>query len=230
MSVSSSSTNPCDQVPRKHQFNLNFQFPSLDNSGMMWFRDDDVEVGDSMCGILTVCQPLWDVRDQDSVSPHLDVDDPTLLSHRTPTVPTFMWKDFEKVHQPEESEENPEMCTETRKKHKKHACKIENNNILKLEINECQLPFAPSLEKFDEIDHEGSAIRKHLRTIPIEVENSQTECRSACVCWKVVIDGETTFCSEKSCDKRNVHKDAEQRMCEAFQEMDVGDDGTNITA
>ena len=216
---------PFDQAMRRHQVNLNFMYPSLNSSGMLWFRDDDVEVGESMSSILTIYQPLFDARDYDLVNITLDSDDPMILSHIHPTVPTFLYQDFEKVHVLEKSLHNPEIYSETRKKHKKHAYKIKSNKNLRQQISEYHLPFSLTLDAFDEISHPGSTIRKHYRTIPVEVDsNIKQVCHL--VFWKVMIEGETTHFAQSD-ESQNVFEDAQQRMSEAFAAMDVSGDGDN---
>jgi hypothetical protein len=234
MSVSSSSSSSpfrklLPQAMRHHQCCLNFAFPSLNNFGMMWFRDDDVEIGDSMCSILTIYQPLFDARDQDLIRLSIDSDDPTVLHHSHPTVPTFMFKDFKKVHQLEGSEENPEIYSETRKKHKKHAFKIANNKNLKLQSAEYSLPFALSMDSFDGIINSTAEIKKHYRYFNTVVDTSgdeEIEHTCAYIFWKVLIEGETTNCSTKAQEERNVYSDAHKRMSRAFADMDMDDENS----
>ena len=101
-----------------HQICLNDEFPSLNDNGIIFFRDDDVEIGESMSSILTIYQPLFDARDHELVSLRVDSNDPSRLIHEYPGVPTFMYRDYEKVHMLERSEENPEIYSATKKKHK----------------------------------------------------------------------------------------------------------------
>jgi hypothetical protein len=221
MSVASSKSNLFNHSLRNHQEKPNFDFPSLNKFGMMWLRDDDVEIGDSMCSILTIVQPLFDARDHDQVNIYLDADDPAVLKHVHPNVPTFMYQDWKKVHELEESDDNPEIYTETRKKHKKHAFKIVDNKQLKLQTSEYQLPFSLSLDKFDDIEHTSSKIQKHYRTIVVPVDN-KIKHTCAYVFWKILIDGETTHCSGRVREDRNVYEEAKTRMCNAFNDINLG--------
>ena len=219
--MSTTSSNLLEQQLRRHQVNLNFHFPSLNSSGMLWFRDDDVEIGESMCSILTIYQPLFDARDYDDVNIGIDVDDPTLLLHHHPTVPRFFYEDFNKIHEQEESLDNPDIYTETRKKHKKHAFKIKNNKHLKIEMTEYQLPFALSLEAFDDISHNGSTLMKNYRTIQVGL-SKKIKHTCSYVFWKVMIDGETTHCANRTSGATgNVFEDAYTRMFNKFENLDV---------
>ena len=95
-------------------------------------------------------------------------------------------------------------------------------HALKLQMNECQLPFALTMENFDDIDNSGAQIMKHCRTISIDVNGGEGithDC--SCIFWKIVIDGETTHCSAKTHQKKNVCADAHECMSSAFATMNV---------
>ena len=224
MSVSDSdSSNGLDQVPmRKHDVFLNFDCPSLNSNGMMWFRDDDVEIGESMYSVLTIYQPLFDARDHDLIKLYMNPQDPTVLYHVHPNVPTFMFKDYDKIHKLEKSDDNPDLFSLTRKRHKKHAFKILSNKNLKVQMTEYQLPFSVTMEAFDQVNNLPTEIQKHYRTIEVDVDaGSKISHTCAYIYWKIMIDGETTNCSTKAHDDQNVFAEAQNRMSEAFKQMNV---------
>jgi hypothetical protein len=230
MSISSSSSSgPFDQGLRKHQHRLNLTFPSMNTNGMMWFRDDDVMIGDDMCSILTIYQPLFDARDHNLISLRRDAEDPTVLHHIHPAVPTFLYRDYESVHIMDESTSNPDIFTETQRKHRKHAYKIMNNENLKLETTEIQLPFGLSTEPFDQIENSNAEIMKTLRTILIKVDDEEGIVHTCSfLFWKIMIDGETIHCSDKmKKEKKNAFVDAHKRMSSAFQNLNTVDDDSD---
>ena len=71
---------------RQHQKFLNLKNPHLNHHGMMWYRDDDVEIDDSYYSVLTIYQPLFDARDSSMVKLYLDDEDPSVLHHVHPNV------------------------------------------------------------------------------------------------------------------------------------------------
>jgi len=220
--MSSINNESFEGLLRKRIEDVNFAFPSSNKFGMMWFRDDDVEIGDSFNSVLTVYQPLFDARDQDLIRLSVDETDPSILYHVHPTVPTFMYSNFEKVYEQESSVKNPEIFSETRKKHKKHASKIKRNKNARLEMSEYHLPFSLSMNKFDDIANSYSEIKKHYRTIEVDVHvDAENDIKHTCsyIYWKILIDGETTNLADD--DDANIYADAHTRMSNAFGSMAV---------
>ena len=215
-----------EQAVRKHKVCLNFEQPSLNQNGMMWFRDDDVELSDdSMCSFLTIYQPLFDARDQELINLRCDVNDPSILYHYHPTVPTFLYKNYDKVHALEDKEINPDLYDQTRKKHKKQAFKIADSNHLRLQMSEYQLPFSLAFENFDIFQNrsEDGEIMKNYRYFHVDVDQG---IRFTCsfVYWKIKIAGETTFCADVPASvKKSAYGDAQSRMSKAFKNLNVTD-------
>ena len=205
---------------RQHEHFLNLDHPHLNLFGMMWFRDNDVEIDDAYYSILTIYQPLFDARDCESVKLYLDANDPTLLHHVHRNVPTFMQKDYKEMHQMDTSKDNPELYQLTSKKHKKAVARLKSNSSM-LQLADYQLPFVLSSEKFDNIDNTGSEFQKHYRIIEVDVTKSIKH-KCAYIFWKVMIEGETThFGIDHDDSTDDLYHEAEQRM----SAMKVEDDG-----
>lgn len=210
---------------RQHQNFLNLEHPHLNKHGMLWFRDDDVELDGSLCSVLSIYQPLFDARDCDSVKLFLDENDPELLHHTHLNVPTFMIKDFKLMHKLDKMTDphNPELYSFTAKKHSKCAIKCQSSDDHRLQRDEYRLPFGLKLEKFSNIENSASEIKKHYRTIEVTVTN-KIKHKCSYVFWKILIDEETTNLSfgDEDDDGPNYHDEAEERMSKAFAQMNVG--------
>jgi len=211
-----------EQVTMRHQeYCPNFEHPSLNNHGMMWFRDNKVEIGDKYCSIITIYQPLYDARDAKVIELYLDHDDPTLLHHIHPTVPVLMQKDYLQMHEQDTSLENPKVYSETKRNHKFHKCKMAKNDNLKLQLSDYRLPFPLTTESFDEIKNYGLKIKKHLRCVEVE-SGTKLNIVQKCyfVFWKVMIAGETIYDPPEEIFD-DVIADAEKRMMKASAKMKI---------
>ena len=212
-----------ERMMMSHKEFLNWEIPSLNRYGMMWFRDDDVEIGDDLVSILTIYHPLWDARDSDNIKLQLSPDDPSLLLFTHPTCPTFMYKNYKLMHEQDQDDEAPEVYSFTKKKHMKQASKIAKNDNMRLQVSEYQLPFSLSLDPFRKIEHNGSEIKMHYRTILVHLEKG-LDITDTCnfVYWKVLVDGETTNCSSEVLEKpSNKYLDAHQRMSIQFKSNEI---------
>lgn len=213
-----------DEAMKSHQICLSEDLDSLNDNGMIFFRDDNVEIGDSMNSILTVYQPLFDARDLDLIDLYVHPDDKRVLHHVYPKVPSFMYRDHDKVHKLERSEENPEVYWFTKKKHKRLAFKIVEDNDMKLETSEYRLPFELSTARVDSIENSSTKLMKNYRTFTVKVDENIYH-TVAYVFWKIIIEGKTAnFSGSTNPVKRNLHADAkelEERMSSAFAKMDV---------
>ena len=208
---------------REHQTLLNMDHPHLKRHGMLWFRDDDVRIDGSLCSILTIYQPLFDARDVSSVKLSLDNEESDLIHHIHPNVPSFFYKDCQRMHKLEDKKDNknPELFSMTEKKHQKCAIKIKTDENHRLQRDSYRLPFTLSLEKFDAIDNAGSELKKNYRILEIEVTD-KIKHKVSYVYWKVLIDGETTHLSSDTDPVFNEFEEAEARMSAAFADMNVG--------
>jgi len=198
---------------RSHQSNLNFKYPHLNFNGMMWFRDDDVLINQSLHSILTIYQPLYDPRDFNDIKLCFDINDPFLLRLYQPNVPTFMHKNIENIHQQEleTDPKNSELYSFTAKKHKKAAVKVSNYNEHKIQVIECHLPFCVSSEQFSNIDNAGGEAEKHHGKIRVKVTDKIKDTCSY-VFWKISIEDKTTHLQTKRPTSRNQFDEAEERM------------------
>ena len=203
---------------RQHNEFLNLEHPHLNQHGMMWYRDDDVEIDDSYYSVLTIYQPLFDARDSDMVKLYLDEEDPSVLHHVLPNVPTYFFQDINSMHRQEMSPSNPELFSFTAKKHKKTAHAIVSSDNDKLQICNYSLPFDLSLGKFDLITNSKVELEKHYRTVEhiIDIKNSITH-KGAYLFWKILIDGEATH----FCLNGNKYAAAEARMSQNLSKMSL---------
>lgn len=203
---------------QKHEHLLNLDQPSLNRYGMLWFRDNDVEIGESMHSVLTIYQPLYDARDQNLIGIPIDINDPPILHHTHPTVPMFMYRDFEKMHVLDGSDGNPGVFSMAREQHKKHATKIKSSKQLKMQKTSYELPVSVATKSFDTIKHSGLKIKKHYRTIPIPLMGDKKIGHfCASLWWEVMIDGETTDFPDE--EDINAYEDADERMLEKSKDL-----------
>ena len=197
------------KVMRLEREHVNFERPSLNRHGMMWFQNDDVEIGDSYNSILTIYQPLFDARDQDNVELYLDKDNPTILRQVFPNVPTFMERDHNLVHELEDKcNLFPELNSSVKKAHKKHVYKMHGRKEFRMQATEYELPFSLSLNSFGPITHTDFKIKKHYRTLIVEVDSKRNiDHTCAFVYWKILIDGESTNFGEMKLEDEDVGDD-----------------------
>ena len=210
---------------RQHQKLLNLEHPHLNNHGMLWFRDDDVEINDVLYSVLTVYQPLYDPRDFVDVKLSIDNDEPDKLQHTLPNVPSFMYKDVKKLHQLEQKTDpdNPELYSFTAKKHSKCAIKIKTSDDERLQIDEYRLPFMLSLDMFSNIENTAAELKKHYRTFECKITD-KIKHKFAFVFWKVLIDGEATrLTADIDSASRNHFAEAEERMSDAMKAMNLSE-------
>jgi len=207
---------------RQHKHFLNFEYPHLNHNGMMWFKDDDVEVDNLFLSIITIYQPLFDARDIDDIKLYLDPDEPNVLHHVQPNVPSFMYKDVDSIMKLDSSKANPELHYFTHKKLKKSAHHVQRMEEHRLQRSDYRLEFNLSLAKFDDIDNSGSELQKHYRTFEVEID-ADNDIHHICayVFWKVLVDGETTDFSSKDLKQQNHHLLAAERMSNAFGNIKI---------
>ena len=210
-SYKSNSKDP--DMRHSHQHDLNFEFPHLNFNGMMWFRDDDVLIGNSLHSILTIYQPLYDPRDFHDIKLCFDIDDPDLVRLYHPNIPTYMHKDLESMHSQEMKTDpkNSELYSFTAKKHKKAAIKAAASDRHKMQVTECHLPFSVTNEQFSNIDNTGGEAEKNYRKIEVKVTDKIKDTCSY-IFWKILIKGETTHLKSKRRTVRNQFDEAEERM------------------
>lgn len=188
----------------------------------MWFRDDDVLIDKSLHSVLTIYQPLFDPRDFNDIKLTLDRDEPNLLHHVHPNVPTFMYKDLDSMHAQEMGSDpkNPELYSFTAKKHQKSAIDIdEGGDGQKFQVTDYRLPFLLIKDHFSNIDNTGKEIEKHYRKIEINVTD-RIKHKCAYAFWKILIDGET-YHLKKKVSERNPFDEAESRMSKTFSSMNL---------
>ena len=165
-----------DKLIRQHQHCLNYDFPYLDKSGMVFCQDDDeVDIdngndddddddddGDdnadsknTVTRILTIYQLLSDPRDYDLIKLARDADDPSIVHHTQPIFPAVNYMDA--YHQDdEEGEENPSSSSKAESSiynhHKEFARKIMSGEMNNQKTNELKLPFDLKLDDDDDDD------------------------------------------------------------------------------
>jgi len=201
---------------RNHQKFLNLKQPHLNFHGMLFFRDDDVEVDGSLQSILTIYKPVYDPRDVDDIKLTLDEDEPDLLHFTHSNVPTFFYKNFKDIHLLDRDFDpdplNSELFSFTLKKHQKCAIAISKSDDQRLQRDDIRLPFSVSLEKFSVFENTDVEIQKHFRMVPIDISPTKQH-KCLYVFWKMVIDGETTHLNIADTDD---YERAEARMSTVF--------------
>eukprot|EP00531_Pseudo-nitzschia_arenysensis_P002321 CAMPEP_0116143560 /NCGR_PEP_ID=MMETSP0329-20121206/15517_1 /TAXON_ID=697910 /ORGANISM="Pseudo-nitzschia arenysensis, Strain B593" /LENGTH=307 /DNA_ID=CAMNT_0003638891 /DNA_START=26 /DNA_END=949 /DNA_ORIENTATION=- len=185
------SSNFDKRAVQKHKHHLvNFEKPYLNRNSMIWFRDDNVEIGNSFFSIVTIYQPLLHALDHELITLKVDKNDPTVLIHTQPAISTYMHRNWENIHRLESGNSNPELYSPTRKKHKKLAHQIANKRHIPTHQTYYQLPFPLALDRFGGIKNSQTKLKKHLRLVPTNVPGIKTQICSY-IWWKVLIDGET---------------------------------------
>ena len=197
-----------------HQSNLNFEHPYLNFNGMMWFRDDDVLINQSLRSILTVYQPLYDPRDFNDMKLFFDMNDPFLLRLYHPNVPTYMHRDVENIHYQELENDptNSEIYSFTAKTHMEVAKKVAKSDSNKMQITYFRLPFCVSCEQFSNIDNTRGEAEKHYRKIRVMVTEKITDTCSY-IFWKILIEEEeANHLRAKRPTVRDEFDEAEERL------------------
>ena len=201
-----------------HEVCLNDDFPHLDDSGLLIFRDDDVEIDDTMVSILTVYKELTDARDQEFTTLSIHKTNPSILVLNCPKLGLFMTCNHDKVQGLEKCKKNPEFYTSTAKKHKKIAFRIKGNRKMRMRTIEFQLPFELSPDEINGMNNTGSELMKNFRSLNVEVNSNFTQTCSF-VFWKILIYGETQVCYEGDEEmEAYVYNEAIQRELDAFTE------------
>ena len=192
------------------------------STGLVAFRDDNVLIGEKLCSILTIYQVLTDARDEEIINLCIDPNDPSILLHDNPVVPTIMYQDYREIHKQELNEDNPEIFTSTMKKHMKKATPFLRDNNLNIQTTEYQLPFALLADPIDDIENTASELEKNIRT-HIVLVNKELDIHRHCdyIYWKAMIDGEVVDCSlkKKRSVKRNKWGDAQTRASNRNRKM-----------
>ena len=200
----------------KHEVCLNDNFPLLDDSGLMFFRDDDVEIDDTLVSILTVYYDLSDARDHSVTSLSIHKTNPSILVFNAPKNGLFMSRNHERIQKLEKDVKNPEFYTSTAKKHKKLAFRIKANKNQRMKTIEFVLPFELSPDDINGFNNTGVELMKNFRNLNIEVNQHFTQTCSF-VFWKVLIYGESQNCFDGDIDMENdVYADALARESKTF--------------
>ena len=208
------------EVIKKHQHFLNPENSSFNHNGMLWFRDDDVEIDEAFCSVLTIYQPLFDARDQDLISLKIDEADNTSLLHTYPVLLTFLYKDFGLLYEIDDSKDNPEVYSSTKKKHKKLASQLKKEKEILYHTSEYRLPFSLNLEAFDAFKNSNTELQKNYRYFEIVVHNEIVH-SCAYLYWKVLVEGETHHFGDE--DKRNNYEVAQDHLNRMFDKMKTED-------
>ena len=182
-----------DKLIRQHQHCLNLDFPYLDQSGMVFCRDDEVDIDNgngngnddddnadsenTVTRILTIYQLLSDPRDYDLIKLARDADDPSIVHHTQSIFHAVMYMDA--YHQDDEKGEvNPSSSSPSKAQSstiynpqkKEFARKIMSGEMNNEKTNELKLPFDLKLgndDKNGDNNHHGNNSKSNSK---LEIE------------------------------------------------------------
>ena len=105
----SSKKSAFNQFMKEHQHCLNLEYPDLNLEGMLWFRDDEVQIDNSFNSVLTIYHSLMDPKDLLNMKLNLDVNDYGILNLIKPNGPTYVYMDIDKMYDREKENKDPEI-------------------------------------------------------------------------------------------------------------------------